>query len=151
MTSCDSGSDVTPVDASTILGNWRVKTVKIDVQIKINGQIESASESRNGNSNEIIEVKSDGSISDASDIFGTSTYEWKYKLSGTELILGEPDDIGYFTPTTSGSTMKWHMNLQQARKSLNETDGFSSIFNVDADDIRNTLEGCDFTIEFEKI
>ncbi|WP_439581898.1 hypothetical protein [Dyadobacter bucti] len=150
LCACGPKSDVTPADTEDILGQWRLKTVKLDAKVKVNGQVQPVSDSAEGTADQIIEFKSDGTIADPSDIFGTSTYTWKYTVKGTELAIGEPDDIGYFALNSDAKTMKWQMDLARAQRSLKETEGFSSVFNVDAADMRDALVECNLALEFVK-
>ncbi|SKB76942.1 hypothetical protein [Dyadobacter psychrophilus] len=147
---CKKDSDVTPSDENSIVGKWRLKSAKLNAKVKVNGTIQSASNNRAGTPAEVIDIKDDGTIDDPGDIFGTDTYWWDYKVKGTELALGDPDDIGYFTLSSDSQTMKWQMNLEQAQRSLKETDGFSSVFNVDATAMQDALVECDLVLDFVK-
>jgi hypothetical protein len=42
------------------------------------------------------------------------------------------------------------MNLEQTNRCLNDTDGFSSILNVDVEEARGKILENDFTLEFVK-
>lgn len=150
LSHCAPKNDVTPINVADIVGKWQLKTSKVVLKANINGKIETANQSRNGTAAEILDIKSNGTISDPSAIFGTGTYSWKYAIKGNELALGETGDIGYFTIQVTGTTMTWRMNLSQANRSLKETKGFSSIFNVDAQEFGNSLVELDMTIEFVK-
>lgn len=147
---CSQKEEVFAINSAEIVGKWQVKSMKISLKANVNGKIETANQSRNGTTAEILDVKSNGTISDPSDIFGTGTYSWKYAIKGSELALGETGDIGYFTLTLNGSAMTWHMNLEQTNRCIKDTDGFSSILNVDVDDVRGKILENDLTIEFVK-
>lgn len=151
MAGCSKSGEVAPdVSVDQVLATWQLKTMKVMVKVNDNGKVETANDSRNGTSRETVEFRNTGTLLDPSDLFGTGRYSWKYAIKGSELALGEPGNIGYFTIRTSGTTMTWHMNLEQGRRSLKDTRAFSSIFNVDADEVRDALIDLDFTIEFVK-
>jgi hypothetical protein len=150
LSHCSLKNDVTPVNAADVVGKWQLKTSKIVLKVNDNGKIETADQSRNGRSDEVLDIKSNGTISDPSDLFGTGTYGWLYSIKGNELALGEPGDIAYFTLSIKGNSMTWHMNLEQTNRCLNDTDGFSSILNVDVEEARGKILENDFTLEFVK-
>lgn len=147
---CSQKEEVSAINSAGIVGKWQVKSMKIILKANVNGKIETANQTRNGTTSEILDIQNSGIISDPSDIFGTGTYGWKYAVKGNELALGETGDIGYFTLTLNASSMTWHMNLEQTNRCIKDTDGFSSILNVDVDDVRGKMLENDFTIEFVK-
>lgn len=150
LSGCLQKDNVTPINATDVVGKWQVKNMKIILKGNDNGKIETFNESRNGTAAEVLDIKSNGTINDPSDLFGTGTYGWQYTIKGNELALGEPGDIAYFTLSINGNSMTWHMNIEQTNRALNDSDGFNSVLNVDVDEARGKILENDFTIEFVK-
>lgn len=148
--SCKKEESVSPISSDQIVGTWQMNTSRVILKANVNGKEETADQTRNGTSADILIVTDNGTISDPSDLFGTNTYAWKYSINGNELKLSKNSlDLAYFTISTTASGMQWKMNTEQLKRSLTETTGNNSVLNGDSS-AKDFIISNDLTIDFIK-
>lgn len=148
--SCKKEESPSPITNDLILGTWQMKTSRVVVKANVNGKEETADQTRNGTTVNTLTIKSDGTIADPSDLFGTSTYSWNYSINGTELkLFKSSNNLAYFTISVNTAGMQWNMNTEQTKRSLSETTGKNSVINANSS-IKDLILENNFTIEFIK-
>jgi len=158
LTQCqkDKVEPLSPVKTTDLIGIWQLKMASTVIKGTVNGTPQNINQKRDGTPDEFLQFLNDGGVaSDPADIFGTGTYGWRVFIdNGNDLTLRKGSagnkDFGYFTIRVNANQMKWTMSKEQAIKSSQDSEGFSSVLNGSTD-IFDDLQEFNLTLEFTKV
>ncbi|MBO0933827.1 hypothetical protein [Fibrella aquatilis] len=131
FTGCTNKDVVPDFDTTQVAGRWRLTTARTSTKITANGNLEVTNETRTGKATDIIEFKTNGTMTDPAGLFDDNAGTWNYSVKGSEITLNRVYK-GYYTIALNNGTLTFTQNKDQATRTVKDS-GFKNIEVIEAD------------------